>query len=647
MLKLRKLWLDGWLSYDKAVFDLRPAGVTRVLGPIGAGKSAIFEAIFYLLYGKTIRKKPSLKDLANKVTKNGYTIQLSYSVGKDKYLVRESRGRPKKGLYFFKNKKEIKASDTRNLRKKIVETIGFSAEEFSAIAFRGQQQEHQLTQGTPEERAVAISSIFGLQKYDESIQRCFDDLKQAKEAHKELAGDLKKYREELAALEDRLLEEPDEQKLSENTVKNLEEKIVEKSDKLIKLNSKLAEVRSKISQYDEIERTKQRVKKIVEEITELKKELSNVGKPEGKKREIEKEIEELNSKKYKLESKIEEVIEKKEEARSLVNTCPVSEEPCPIKVPIKHRRKIIAQCEKFLKESRTKRVKIGNKLDRARKKKEKFEEYTSLKDRLEHKKEIMDSLKSSCKKVASITDLRTALKKYSGSAQTFSKALAELQEQRTQLKTKLAVRAEHQRMQKKIEDAFTEKAEVIDDLGKKVNRKHEEIQYLSAALAVFKKVKLYKIDIVIEELNRNINSILGKISKKEYRAEFVSQRKSADKKKTIDKLSIIVYDHHKEVPIELCSGGQSTEVGIAVLLSTWRTARTMSNKGVSSLWLDEVFGPLNPEIIDLVFESVVNIAEELGTTSVYIISHRDLDSRLFDHTWSINRENGISKVKIN
>jgi DNA repair exonuclease SbcCD ATPase subunit len=159
-------------------------------------------------------------------------------------------------------------------------------------------------------------------------------------------------------------------------------------------------------------------------------------------------------------------------------------------------------------------------------------------------------------------------------------------------------------------------------------------------------MKMYNIDLVLQLLNSHLKEILEKISNEEYKAEFISQRTGSDKKKKLDKIGILVYDSYKVLPIEVCSGGQATEVGLAVLLSTWKTANSISQKGVASLWLDEVFGPLNEEIINRIFDSVVEIANELGATSIYIISHRDLDSRLFDYFWDLEREDGITNTKI-
>jgi len=146
-------------------------------------------------------------------------------------------------------------------------------------------------------------------------------------------------------------------------------------------------------------------------------------------------------------------------------------------------------------------------------------------------------------------------------------------------------------MREKMNNLLEERESTIKRLKHKIDTRSIELQYTSGALAIFKKMKMYKIELVLQLLNKNLKEILNQISDGEYKAEFTSQKLTADRKKVLDKIGITVYDGYKAIPIELCSGGQSTEVGLAVLLSVWVTANSISNKGVSSLWLDEVFGP--------------------------------------------------------
>ena len=50
----RELTLEGFRSYrSSSTFDWRDRRLVGIVGPIGAGKSSILDAISFALYGKT------------------------------------------------------------------------------------------------------------------------------------------------------------------------------------------------------------------------------------------------------------------------------------------------------------------------------------------------------------------------------------------------------------------------------------------------------------------------------------------------------------------------------------------------------------------------------------------------------------------
>jgi DNA repair exonuclease SbcCD ATPase subunit len=224
--------------------------------------------------------------------------------------------------------------------------------------------------------------------------------------------------------------------------------------------------------------------------------------------------------------------------------------------------------------------------------------------------------------------------------------LRELQEAKESLYIDLGVQAKAKDLKQKIANSIEEREKQFEAQKQELDKFNFESQYLAAALSVLKKTKMYKIDLVIRLLNEYVNDILDRISDSEYKAQFTSQQNDAKGDRVLDKIGILVSDAYKTIPVELCSGGQRDEVSLAVLLSTWKAARTLSKKAVSSLWLDEAFGSLDQETIDRVFQAVVTVAGELGAQSVKIISHRELDSRLASYIWKIKMLDGISSLKI-
>lgn len=179
MITVKTLHLDGWLSYDKATIQLDTPGIVAIKGETGSGKSAIFEAVYYLLYGDTIRKKSSVTHLPNKILNNGYDISLEFDIDGACYRIQEIRDRENAGLHLYKGKNRdlISEKDPRDTRKKLVEIMNMEKDEFQSIAFVGQQQASILLSGTSNKRGALITLIFGLKKYDDYVEASYSDYK--------------------------------------------------------------------------------------------------------------------------------------------------------------------------------------------------------------------------------------------------------------------------------------------------------------------------------------------------------------------------------------------------------------------------------------------------------------------------------------
>jgi len=644
MIELRKLKLDGWMSYDKATFKLNNPGITRINGKIGSGKSAILEAIFYLLFGKTLRGKESVDNLINKILNKGYDIKLWFKLDGIPFAIREVRGRVNRGLYFYKHDKDLRGKSDPETRKIILKTLKMTSDDFRSIAFLGQRQTQLLVEGKPAERARAIVDIFALNKYDELINDCDADLKEAVQEKKVLAEDLERYTKELENLESSLLDDDDYDEIDPDDLVALENKIDAIAKKISKIRTLSEQVQAIITKAGMLDEQRQRVLKLSLEIKKLKAERAKHKKPDADLTEIEELLDELQEAHADAVHNLNRSKKEIANAKAMTNACPVNSKTCPVNVPLDNKEAIITKFTKKAKRADTEGQEIEKDIKKAKKTKNLIKTYTALDLAIKNKQDAITEVQDAELGDVDIPSEKKKLKKYKRSIEKGNEKVSELINERTEIKSALAVSEEKKSIREKVNEALADKEQAVIDLKEEVNKKSIEAQYLAGALAVFKKMKMYKIDLVLQLLNSHLKEILEKISNEEYKAEFISQRTGSDKKKKLDKIGILVYDSYKVLPIELCSGGQATEVGLAVLLSTWKTANSISQKGVSSLWLDEVFGPLNEEIINRIFDSVVEIANDLGATAINIISHRDLDSRLFDYFWDLKRIDGITEV---
>jgi energy-coupling factor transporter ATP-binding protein EcfA2 len=76
----RELTIRGFRSYrDEATFDLRDRHLVGIVGPIGAGKSTVLDAIAFALFGKTPRVQRDTRSLINQLADAAH-VQLVFEV---------------------------------------------------------------------------------------------------------------------------------------------------------------------------------------------------------------------------------------------------------------------------------------------------------------------------------------------------------------------------------------------------------------------------------------------------------------------------------------------------------------------------------------------------------------------------------------
>jgi DNA repair exonuclease SbcCD ATPase subunit len=652
MIDLETLYLDGWLSYDKAKIQLDSRGVTLIKGNIGAGKSAVLEAIFYLLFGKTLRGKDSVNSLPNKILNNGYEIALNLKIDGVNYSIKEIRGRPEKGLYFYKNGEPYQSStedSAADPRKLILSTLGVSAHEFESIAFLGQKQSQILVEGTPGDRAKALVAIFGLNRYDASVKRCSELVKELAQKIEHQNGKVQQINDEVDNLKNMLRDttepNPEEIRKKKLKLKKVTEAVESTETKLSKLHELIEASKHTIGRAEALAIQSEKAATMQCEVDKLKTQLQEQDWPDATTTELELIVGELSQNRARYLAIVTQCVNEIESAKKSDNVCPINKKECPISVPRDSKKQVIADCNDRTKDAQKELKKIDKELEIAKRELKRAIEKEHLHYVTKSKLATIRTLRIEA--VPDTNQAEAVLRKCRDAIGVGTEKIKELKEAQTALQIDIGTEAKAKDIKQRILNSIEEREKQLNLQKQKLEDFALESKYLAACISVLKKTKMYKIDLVLNLLNQYVNEILERVSDSEYKAQFVSQQSDAKGDRILDKIGIMVSDSYKTIPVELCSGGQRDEVGLSVLLATWKAAHNLSSKSVSSLWLDEAFGALDQEAIDRVFQSVVDVASELGAKAVKIISHRDLDSRLFDHTWEVKIQDGISSIKVN
>lgn len=208
MIKFRSYKGAGAFTYDKWSLDLADQGMifvrgenqdtgTEEQGSNGSGKSTLFEVLEHLGYSKTSKgvKKNGIVSL-NPSIDEGFFAELEIERDDGLWLVRQSRNHVQHGtgVKVFKwEDDEWKDSTPKNNAGKdyaqqfVTELFGLSHKEFHGCVYLAQGESHTLINGTPSERQNYLSSLFGLDRFDELKDKVNSNLKRSNQDLAELA----------------------------------------------------------------------------------------------------------------------------------------------------------------------------------------------------------------------------------------------------------------------------------------------------------------------------------------------------------------------------------------------------------------------------------------------------------------------------
>ena len=208
-----KMKAFGSYKDEQIDFSKVQQGVFLITGDTGAGKTTIFDAITYALYGESSGGKRDSKMMVSQFADYGeYTeVEFAFSYGKDSYKIRRTPEQPK-----FKEKKgedgsiiyeqlkttrkpeveltlpdgEIFIGKLNETNKKIQEIIGIDATQFTQIAMLAQGDFLKLLHAKSDERKDIFSKIFDTHFY-------YAIEKEIENRYKECEGQLKENQKEI------------------------------------------------------------------------------------------------------------------------------------------------------------------------------------------------------------------------------------------------------------------------------------------------------------------------------------------------------------------------------------------------------------------------------------------------------------------
>ena len=192
-MKLKKIRAQNFMSFRELKIDIPDSGLYFIAGEIedsdltnsnGAGKSAIFEALCFGLFGATIRNAEK-DDIINWKMNKNCNVNVEFTDNNDtEYLVRRFRGDEKSGnsLLFYKTPKndvikEITLSSARETQILIESVLGMNWLVFSSAIIFGERAQR-FVEARDAEKKEIFDEILLLQKFQEAQRYAKDNVKE-------------------------------------------------------------------------------------------------------------------------------------------------------------------------------------------------------------------------------------------------------------------------------------------------------------------------------------------------------------------------------------------------------------------------------------------------------------------------------------
>lgn len=163
---LSSLHMENYKRYQNFTLDFFE-GLTGIIGRNGSGKSTIFDAITFALYGDVRGEKETIR-YAKAGEKEAVRVTLEFEIDAENYrVVREMRGKTliaKAALYDSND--DLISEGAKEVTKQITQLIGMNKEAFMHTVFASQKELTALSGLKSDERKKIIRKLLGLEKID-------------------------------------------------------------------------------------------------------------------------------------------------------------------------------------------------------------------------------------------------------------------------------------------------------------------------------------------------------------------------------------------------------------------------------------------------------------------------------------------------
>jgi len=636
MISFELLYLMNFMSFMKATLPLRDQGLMLVEGinedssaadSNGAGKSVLFEALTWCLWGKTVRGM-SADEIVNDLVLKDCAVQTQFAVNEQPAKVTRYRKHSQFGNALSLEINGDKFSEgIQETQRKINSLLGCDFETFINAKYFSQELLKRFTQATDSERKSIFDRILGLERLEacreitrSQIQNCeqkIDGLDKNRQSllllHANAKDEIVRLTVEEKQFEEKKKLELEDIKVDQAEVcKSIKQAKIEleKKPKLLELLKQLEEIVGKIP---ELEAKKV---KLLRQTEKLAKAAAVLGE---KQRFYESDATALTA-------KLKSIQEGKLEGEP----CPFCKrtitESCLEKLG-KYYRDLIAAQEKDAETYKTERQKLLNSKAKVVKQDEAVSEEALGAYKAEERKDSVEqSLKDLEQSAQRVEELKEQLLKLEGRRKAKQKE--------TSGYTKL-------KQEKEVDLCFC--SEKLGAVEKELKSQQESKKYFEFWETGFgnQGLKSFILDSILPTLNSKADYYSRILTGGEFIVSFKtqSQLKSGEER---ERFAIEISQKGSKRSYKASSAGEKRRVDLCVLLALQGLVASFGPHDLNILFFDEIFDALDKtgseKVTDLLIE------ESRGKDSVFVITHSEDLRNYFDNIITVTKKGGVSKI---
>ena len=698
---LKTLTLKNYRKFKNELIEF-PDGVTGVLGLNGVGKSTIFEALAWVLYGSV-----AARTSADQIKREGAQsidpcrIELDFVFENDNYrIVREMTGKNLIASATATVNGKIAATGAEVVSKYIQKKLGMDFKSFFTSIFAKQKELNALSSMNASERRPLILKMLGIDSLDEVIKEIKSDKRNKVALIEKLNQDLSNelgedkidiYIEKIKNLEKQKKENEEIIKKSKEKLKSLieEQKVFEnickgaKSDfeKINKKKETLVEKKTlfenKIKLFDEIKNLNIKIKDRKNTISQQKKKLEIYTNIEIDIKSLEKRLKDINLKieenirqieqKNTLIKKIKEDISELDSKKEKIEKIgPEAKCPTCERVLADQYKTLITKFDRDISEKKKEIIVFEKEI---RLLKESKEIFLREEQALQKKNNYLNSQIREKERIkTTIENLLNEISKEKIELDNKQKKLKDLEKIEFDVKEYENIIVKSVKLYKKYQEALKSLDNKKDELNSfiiETERKESDKKLISQKIDNLKEKKSelekYKEKIKNERIIVNHLNLLSEVMSN-FRTHLISRIRptlsyyASDFFESLtdgkyreleldENYNLLIYDEGTAYSIERFSGGEEDLANLCIRLAISEVITERAGGVFNFIILDEIFGSQDMFRRQNIMKALRNLSSKFR--QIFLITHiEDVKNDMENIIYVDEKEDGISTVKI-